>query len=219
MFAYLNGKILDKEDNTVILDVNGVGYLLYCSSRTQDKLGAIGEMASAYIETHVREDHIHLFGFADKDEKNWFKILTGVQGVGAKVGIAILSALSPSEIHHAIIAQDKAMISRADGVGPKLAARITNELKDKVNNLALKGVSTGDVQQFGSSGEGKSGLSAQTALYQDAQSALANLGYRRFDVDQVIRQIMASDDHKNNLQEIIRLALKKLSSDRMGGAA
>jgi Holliday junction DNA helicase RuvA len=215
MFAYLRGKVHDIIDQSVILDVNGVGYELYCSSKTQQKIGEIGDEASLSVITHVREDHIHLYGFADAHEKQWFNILTAVQGVGAKVGLAILSALTTDEIHQSIMAQDKAMVSRADGVGPKLAARIVNELKDKVGKLALGGISQGAVKNF----VPNQSLAAHASLYQDVVSALANLGYKRFDVDQVVRAVMADLQGEENIQVVLKHCLQKLSGNKIGGAA
>ncbi len=218
MFAYLRGKFLDRDDNGVILDVNGVGYSLFCSAKTQEKLGQLGQEATVYVETHVREDHIHLYGFHDKEEKRWFRLLTSVQGVGAKVGLSILSALTPAEIYKSILTQDKAMISRADGVGPKLAARVTNELKDKVQQFAIGGISEADVQSFAPSTVTEGFFSS---AYQDALSALVNLGYRRFDVEQILRQfaVESSADEKKDLQSLITRALQKLSSDKVRGGA
>ena len=173
MIALLKGRIEDVGDGWAVVDVSGVGYLIFCSARTLGLL-AVGEAATVYVETHVREDHIHLYGFLHPSEREWFKLLTTVQGVGAKVALAILSVLSGDEITHAVAAGDKAQVGRANGVGPKLAQRIVTELKDKVAALALgpaagsqgakAAVSTGDV----------SGASDAT---RDATSALVNLGY------------------------------------------
>ena len=120
-----------------MIDVGGVGYLCFCSTRTLGQLPPSGGPARLLIETHVREDHIHLYGFIDAAERDWFRLLTTVQGVGAQVALAILSAVAPDELTLAIVSQDRATLARADGVGPKLAARIVNELKDKVGGLAL----------------------------------------------------------------------------------
>ncbi|MBL4748804.1 MAG: Holliday junction branch migration protein RuvA, partial [Magnetovibrio sp.] len=136
MIALLKGRIEDVGDGWAVIDVNGVGYLIFSSSRTLALL-AVGEAATVHIETHVREDHIHLYGFLNTGERAWFKLLTTVQGVGAKVALALLSVLSSDELTHAIAAQDKAQVGRANGVGPKLAGRIVSELKDKVAHLAL----------------------------------------------------------------------------------
>ena len=123
-----------------VIDVGGVGYLAFCSTRTISQLPAVGSTASLLIETHVREDHIHLYGFVDAAERNWFRRLTTVQGVGARLALAILSAMAPEELGLAILAQDKAALTRADGVGARLAARIVNELRDKVGSVAVASV-------------------------------------------------------------------------------
>jgi holliday junction DNA helicase RuvA len=124
-------------DGTAVIDVGGVGYLAFCSTRTLDALPPPGAAVRLLIETHVREDHIHLYGFIDAAERDWFRVLTTVQGVGARLALAILSAVAPEALTVAIVAQDRAVLARADGVGPRLAARIVNELRDKVGGLAL----------------------------------------------------------------------------------
>ena len=136
MIASLKGVLDSVAEESAIVDVRGVGYLVFCSGRTLSKLPQPGEAVRFVVETHVREDHIHLYGFAESVERDWFRLLTTVQGVGAKVGLAILSALGPEELVQALVAQDKAAVSRANGVGPKLAGRIVLELKDKVSGLA-----------------------------------------------------------------------------------
>lgn len=172
MIALLKGRIEEVGDGWAVIDVNGVGYLIFCSSRTLGQL-AVGEAATVHVETHVREDHIHLYGFLDTVEREWFKVLTTVQGVGAKVGLAILSVLSGDELTHAIASGDKAQVGRANGVGPKLAGRIVTELKDKVAKMALgpatapQGVKVAAPIEVG-------GASDAT---RDATSALVNLGY------------------------------------------
>ena len=173
MIALLKGRIEDVGDGWAVVDVSGVGYLVFCSARTLGQL-SVGEAATVHVETHVREDHIHLYGFLDASEREWFKLLTTVQGVGAKVALAILSVLSGDEITHAVAAGDKAQVGRANGVGPKLAQRIVTELKDKVAALAL-GPAAGakGVKLAASSGVGGGATSAT----RDATSALVNLGY------------------------------------------
>ncbi|MFZ2006300.1 MAG: Holliday junction branch migration protein RuvA, partial [Stellaceae bacterium] len=136
MIAKLTGILDHIGADGAIVDVGGVGYLVFASTRTLGQLQP-GAAARLLIETHVREDHIHLYGFIDAAERDWFRLLTTVQGVGAKVALAILSAVAPNDLTLAIVAQDNAMLARADGVGPKLAARIVNELRDKVGGLAL----------------------------------------------------------------------------------
>src|SRR3954451_8655327 len=137
MIAKLAGILDSAGPDSAIIDVGGVGYLTFCSTRTVERLPPPGGAARLLIETHVREDHIHLYGFIDTAERDWFWLLTTVQGVGARLALAILSAVAPEALTLAILAQDKASLARADGVGPKLAARIVNELRDKVGGLAI----------------------------------------------------------------------------------
>jgi Holliday junction DNA helicase RuvA len=137
MIAGLAGIVDSVGPEGAVIDVGGVGYLAFCSTRTIARLPPPGGAARLLIETHVREDHIHLYGFIDATERDWFRRLTTVQGVGAKLALAILSAVAPDGLALAIVAQDKAMLARAEGVGPRLAARIVNELRDKIAGLAL----------------------------------------------------------------------------------
>src|SRR5262245_25566222 len=137
MIAKLTGVIDSKTADAAIVDVGGVGYLAFCSTRTLNRLPAAGDPISLFIETHVREDHIHLYGFIDAAEREWFRLLTTVQGVGAKLALAILGVLSAPELTQAIAAQDRASLTRASGVGPKLGACIVAELKDKIGVVAL----------------------------------------------------------------------------------
>jgi Holliday junction DNA helicase RuvA len=171
MIAKLAGIIDQVGPDSVIIDVGGVGYLAFCSTATIGRLPPPGAPARLLIETHVREDHIHLYGFADAAERDWFRRLTTVQGVGARLALAILSATAPDQLTLAIIAQDKAALARAEGVGPKLAARIVNELRDKIGGIALLAPTPGTPASAAPAGE--AGPAA------DAVSALVNLGYRR----------------------------------------
>jgi len=175
MIALLKGRIEEMGDGWAVVDVGGVGYLIFCSARTLGMLG-VGEAATVYVETHVREDHIHLYGFLDPTEREWFKLLTTVQGVGAKVALAILSVLSGDEITHAVAAQDKAQVGRANGVGPKLAARIVSELKDKVAALALGPAAGSKGMKMAAPATGL-GIGGASEATRDATSALVNLGY------------------------------------------
>ena len=168
MIAKLAGVIDQIGPEAAVIDVGGVGYLAFCSTRTINRLPAVGLPASLLIETHVREDHIHLYGFIDAAERDWFRRLTTVQGVGARLALAILSAVAPEQLGLAILAQDKAALTRADGVGARLAARIVNELRDKVGSVAAA-----SVPAAASPAEASDGPAA------DAVSALVNLGYRR----------------------------------------
>ena len=136
MIAKLSGIVDQVGPDGAVIDVNGVGYLAFCSTRTLGQLPPPGEAARLLIETHVREDHIHLFGFVDAAERDWFRLLTTVQGVGARLALSILSAAAPETLGLAILSQDKQPLTRAEGVGPRLAARIVNELRDKIGGVA-----------------------------------------------------------------------------------
>ena len=168
MIAKLTGLIDATGDGRAVVDVGGVGYLVFCSARTLAGLQP-GEETVLHIETHVREDHINLYGFADDGERTWFRLLITVQGVGARHALAILGVIDPDELALAIAAQDKATISRANGVGPKLAQRIASELKDKIGDLALGAAA----------GLPAAAWPAADGTASDAVSALVNLGYRR----------------------------------------
>lgn len=208
MIAKLKGILDSVGEDHCIVDVNGVGYLVFCSSRTLGNLSGVGEAVSLMIETHVREDHIHLFGFATDLEKDWFSLLQTVQGVGAKVALAILSVVGTDELSASIAAQDKTVVARASGVGPKVATRIVNELKDKVAKFAF----TPPAATLGTSNaapapEGNSDV-------QDAVSALVNLGYGQTDAFVVVNGVMRSlqdADKKSDVSTLIRLGLKELS--------
>jgi Holliday junction DNA helicase RuvA len=193
MIAMLAGRVDHTDDASLVLDVNGVGYLVFASSRTLAKAPSRGEPLRLFIETHVREDHIHLYGFADEAERAWFRLLTTVQGVGARIALAILSVLAPDALATAIAAQDKAAVTRADGVGPKLAQRIVTELKDKVGGISL--------------GEA---ASAPLAAAGEAVSALVNLGYPRSDAHAVIAAAVRRLGDGASLDVLIRAGLKDL---------
>lgn len=137
MIAKLSGIVDQVGADGAVIDVGGVGYLAFCSGRTLNLLPGMGQPARLLVETHVREDHIHLYGFIDTAERDWFRLLTTVQGVGARLALAILSVVAPDALTLAIVAKDQKMLARADGVGPRLAARIVNELQNKVGGLTL----------------------------------------------------------------------------------
>ena len=209
MIALLKGRIEELGDGWAVVDVNGVGYLVFCSSRTLGQLG-VGEAATVHIETHVREDHIHLYGFLDTAEREWFKLLTTVQGVGAKVALAILSVLSIDEITHAVAAGDKAQVGRANGVGPKLAGRIVSELKDKVANLAL-GVPAASGEAVAPAPKG--GASPAT---RDATSALVNLGYSPSDALAAVSRAAANLGEGADVGALIKGGLVELGPKEHG---
>ena len=182
MIGKLRGAVDSRDEDSVILDVGGVGYLIHCSSRTLAGLPPSGEMASLAIETHVREDMIRLYGFAGAGERDWFRLLQGVQGVGAKVALAILSTLAVGELAGAIARGDRTSVARAPGVGPKLAARIVAELKDKGPE--------GGPADLGLPA-GLAGDSALPRNVEDAVSALINLGYGQ---PQAVKAVTAATD-------------------------
>jgi Holliday junction DNA helicase RuvA len=203
MIAKLTGILDSVGDDWAILDVGGVGYLVFCSSRTLAQLPGTGEAVSFVIETHIREDHIHLYGFLDHAERDWFKLLTTVQGVGAKVGLGIQSVLGPKELTDAILAQDKGMITRAPGVGPKLATRLLTELKDKVGGMAsVAPAMAGAV----------AANDTDRAAMEDAVSALVNLGYRRGDAFGAVTGAMRSIGDDAGVEDLIRAGLKELTA-------
>ena len=135
MIARLCGILASIGDDNIVLDVSGVGYLLFCSGRTLAALPSQGEVVELLVSTHVREDHIHLYGFCDNLERDWFKLLTTVQGVGVKVALGMLGVLSPDQLLQPVSIQDKTLITKAPGVGPKFATRIISELKDKIGSI------------------------------------------------------------------------------------
>ena len=205
MIGKLKGLIDSYGEDFVILDVQGVGYVVQCSARTLQKLPAAGEAASLAIETQVREDAIRLFGFTSDAERDWFRLLTTVQGVGAKVALAILGVLAPDDLSLAIAAQDKVAITRAPGVGPKLGARIVAELKDKAGSVA------NDLSVDAVRGAAVNGGKASAAPSEDAVSALVNLGYRRAEAYAAVAKGARDLGDKATLDGLIRFGLKELS--------
>jgi Holliday junction DNA helicase RuvA len=204
MIAKLSGLVDSVGTDTAVIDVGGVGYLVFASSRTLGRLPRAGEAASLLIETHVREDHIHLYGFATPAERDWFRLLTTVQGVGARLALALLGALSPDELLQAVLAQDKTALTRANGVGNKLAARIVTELKDKAGGIALgNGVGAG-LAAVAAEAEAPGPLA-------EAVSALVNLGYRRQEALGAISGAARALGAKASTEALIRAGLKELS--------
>ncbi len=208
MIGKLSGIIDSFGTAYLILDVNGVGYVVHASTRTLSQVGQKGDAVALLIETHVREDAIQLYGFQSAAEQDWFRLLTSVQGVGAKAGLAILSVCPPEQLSLAIAAQDKAILTRADGVGPKLATRILTELKDKSVSLG------GDVIKPVDFAAPSSAPEIIPGIDEDAVSALVNLGYARSDAFAAVARAKgkANDNDQDKLDTIIRLALKELSA-------
>ncbi len=206
MIAKLSGILDSTGEGWAVIDVNGVGYLIFCSNRTLSNFPGIGEAVRVFVETHVREDQFHLYGFIDSTERDWYRLLTTVQGVGAKVGLAILSVLSSEQIMQAIAAQDKAAITRANGVGPKVATRILTELKEKAGAIAISSVGT----TLASEVSGKPGSGATPAIAMEAASALVNLGYGRSEALGVVTQVASALGEEATVDKLIKEGLKEL---------
>ncbi|MDO8605232.1 MAG: Holliday junction branch migration protein RuvA [Phaeospirillum sp.] len=206
MIAKLKGLIDSTGDDWAVVDCGGVGYLVSCSARTLGRLQA-GNAASLFIETHVREDAIQLYGFLETGERDWFRLLTTVQGVGAKVALSILAIAAPDQLLQIIAAQDKVSLTRAGGVGPKLALRILTELKDKAGKIALGGFAPGAVIAAAAPPPMASGR------LEDAVSALVNLGYRRLEAFQAAGEAARDLDGDADASALIRAALKRLGRD------
>ena len=205
MIAKLRGILDSTGEDWAILDVGGVGYLVYCSARTLARLPEPGSAVALEIETHVREDHIHLYGFSGPSERAWFRLLTTVQGVGARVAMAVQGVLGPDELAQAVAMGDRAGLTRAPGVGPKLAQRIVSELKDKAGNIAL---GAGPITPAAAvNGGGKSSGGA----VEDAVSALVNLGYRRAEAYGAVAKAARDQGDNASLDGLIRAGLKELS--------
>ncbi len=198
MIAKLYGRIDETGADSLVIDVNGVGYLVQASARTLSALGGVDDFATVFTEMQVSETDMRLIGFATKDERDWFRILIGVQGVGSKVGLAILSALDMDELKRAIGGGDSAMVARANGVGPKLASRIVNELKDKVG--ALAGIGGGAKLAAGGVG---------TSHASDAMSALTGLGFKPGEAGNAVALAVEELGPDATLDALVRLALKR----------
>ncbi|MBF0334868.1 MAG: Holliday junction branch migration protein RuvA [Alphaproteobacteria bacterium] len=208
MIAKLRGLLDSQGDDWAVIDVGGVGYMVFCSGRTLSRLPAIGLAVTLVVETHVREDHIHLYGFFDAAERAWFRLLSTVQGVGSKVALSVLSVLPPDQLSAAIAAQDKRELTRAAGVGPKLAQRIVLELKDKAAGIA---VSDAFVPAAAAAGFAPAG-----GAIEDAVSALVNLGYRRVEAFAAVSGAARALGENARVPELIRSGLKELAP-REGG--
>ncbi|MDQ2105779.1 Holliday junction branch migration protein RuvA [Azospirillum isscasi] len=208
MIAKLTGVVDSVGTDWVVVDVNGVGYQVACSNRTLSRM-AVGERRALVVETFIRDDRITLYGFADAGERDWFRLLTTIQGVGSRLALSILGVLDPDQITRAIAAQDKTALTRADGVGPKVAARIINELKDKVGNLAL-GASASAAPAAGGKAAPAAGGPDNTVMA-DAVSALVNLGYGRSEAFGAVVSAGRKLGDGAGVSELIRHGLKELS--------
>jgi Holliday junction DNA helicase RuvA len=203
MIGKLKGRIDSIIGNTVIVDVGGVGYEVTIGSRTLTSLPPAGEAVTLAVDTHVREDEIRLYGFATEHERAWFRALQTVQGVGAKVALAVLGTLSGTDLANAVALQDKSLVSRAPGVGPKVASRIVAELKDKMPQLAPAIGPRGDLSPVTVLPEG---LAAS-----DAVSALTNLGYAHGEAAAAVSAAIGKAGREARTEELIRLGLKELA--------
>jgi holliday junction DNA helicase RuvA len=204
MIGKLKGLIESYGEDSVIVDVNGVGYEVHCSARTLRELPGVGQPATLSIETHVREDQIRLFGFVTEIEREWFRLLQTVQGVGAKVALSVLGTLKPSELASAIAMRDKAMVARTPGVGPKVAERIVAELKDKAP--AYTNVDPALVRLSGALDDKRA-----PAPVTDAVSALVNLGYAQAQAATAIAAATRSAGEGAETTTLIRLGLRELA--------
>ena len=204
MIGKLTGTIDSVGEDFVILDVHGVGYLVHCSARTLQELPAVGEAVVLAIETYVREDQIRLFGFLADIEREWFRLLQTVQGVGAKMALSVLGTLKHNELASAIAMRDKAMIARAPGVGPKVAERICNELRDKTPEFSA--VDRALVRLMGAVEE-----KSAPRTVADAVSALVNLGYGPPQAAAAIATAVREAGEGADTARLIRLGLKELS--------
>ncbi|WP_158044971.1 Holliday junction branch migration protein RuvA [Skermanella pratensis] len=203
MIAKLSGLLDSVGTDHCIVDCGGVGYLVYCSARTLRRVGDTGTAVSLRTEMQVREDAITLFGFIDAAERDWFRRLTTVQGVGSRVALALLSVLEPDKLGQAIAAQDRTALAQADGVGPKLANRLISELKDKVADL-----------QFGAgpAATASGGAPAGAGVTGDAVSALVNLGYRRAEAFAAVAHAAQKAGPDAKVEQLIMMGLKELSA-------
>jgi len=213
MIAQLRGTIVHSGDRQAVLDVQGVGYAVHVSGRTQGQIATMSGEVTLLTEMQVREDSMTLFGFLDLGERDAFRLLITVQGVGAKAAMAILSVLAPHDLTTAIIAGDKAMVARADGVGPKIAQRVVNELGEKIGKIS----SLGGALAIGDAGGGAGGLSgvgagaAASGLFLDAVSALVNLGYGRAEAHGAVMRVQANAA-SDNLSDVIAAALREMGT-------
>lgn len=197
MIAKLKGILDETGSDWAVIDVQGVGYLVHCSTKTLAALGETGEGCTIYTDLQVSENDMRLLGFAEAAERDWFRLLTQVQGVGSKVALAILSALSTAEVQTACANGDAAMVARANGVGPKLAGRIVNELKDKAGALPATGGSGGAV------------ITPAGGASLDAVSALENLGFKPAVAARAVAAAQGELGEDASEGDLIRVALKK----------
>ena len=202
MISQLTGKIISSDEKSLIVDVNGIGYQVFCSLQTLLELKDSNETITILTEFIVREDSQSLFGFSDTLEKKWFNLLISVQGVGAKAAIAILSSITIDELGYAISNSEKSTVTKAEGVGPKIAGRIINELKDKIPESQLDPLFSNYVDPNNKEKE----------LVEDAVSALSNLGYNKNNIKNIVVKVYEDAEENINLSELISKSLKKLGN-------
>ncbi len=203
MIAQLTGRVESLEEGRCIIDVNGVGYLVHASTRTLAALPTPPATARLLVETHVREDAILLYGFVDAAERDWFRLLTTVQGVGGRLALSVLSALSPRDLVSAIASSDRASLTRAPGVGARLAVRLLTELRDKVGAMP--------------SGAGLPAFQpVPRGVAEDAISALINLGYRRAEVQPVVLRVTEQLGETAPVDVVLRDSLRELAQTAVG---
>lgn len=195
MIAKLRGLLDDTGADWAVIDVAGVGYLVHCSAKTLAALGGSGEACTVFTDLQVSENDMRLLGFAEAAERDWFRLLTQVQGVGSKVALAILSALAPHDLATACAQGDAAMVARANGVGPKLAGRIVNELKDKAGAISAGAAGVAAAPRGGASA--------------DALSALENLGFKPATASRAVAEALAELGEGAGEGELIRVALRR----------
>jgi Holliday junction DNA helicase RuvA len=200
MIARLRGRLDGIAEDHAVIDVGGVGYLVLCSARTLAALPGVGEAVDLHVETQVRAESIALYGFREPAERVWFRLLQTVQGVGARVAVGLVSVLAPDELARAVAAQDKVALSRASGVGPRLAGRIASELRERLVDLPLPGAAVGMAPIVGASGAAA-----------DAVSALINLGYGRSEAHAAIAKAAASLGEQAAADALIRTGLQELA--------
>lgn len=208
MIGKLTGRIDSVAEDHLVLDVNGVGYLVFASGRTLAMMPQPGGNVSLLIDTHVREDHIHLYGFGNAAEQQWFRTLTTVQGVGVKVALAILSTLSPDQLLTALAAQDKKAFTAVSGVGPKLAERIVTELKGQAVKLGGAGFTMPAVSGAPKDKKAKAGAASPV---EDALSALVHLGYNRSEAFSAVMRVQQAQPEAK-LDQLIKDSLRELAA-------
>ena len=209
MIAHLKGLVFEIGEDCVIVDVGGVGYLLYCSARTLARLPSPGDAVALHVETQFKAESLTLYGFEAGAERSWFRLLQTVQGVGARVALALLSALTPEQLAQAIMAKDKAAFTQASGVGPRLAQRLISELQSKVGELPTSSVVTLP-SPAGAAGTGP---------LEDAASALVNLGYGRSEAHGAVAKAAATLGEAADVEALIRAGLKELTSSTSPGGS